>query len=231
MLYWAVGYLPSIVGVHSLPMGYTKIDTLRISPRFTSDDWRALDKENFDDWRRAAEILKDRLDGRFLHYAGNCLRSPNSGFVVLAIHSLLLETIQQFREGIIDGKGQSGRLVRSFLKGKRFQPDFDRKARDAYYTDIRCGLLHQAEAKNRWLIRRDQRHLLREFPHGDGYIIDVRRFHGRVRKSFNDYLAEMQISDSVTVRENLWKKMNSICDVRDSRGVIDADIESECLGE
>lgn len=83
-------------------------------------------------------MVKDRLDGRFLRYAGNCLRSPYSGFVVLAIDSLLLETLQQCREGITNGHGMSRKIVTRFLEGQRFQPGFDQKARNAYYSDIRC---------------------------------------------------------------------------------------------
>ena len=164
-------------------MGYTQIDALRISPNYTANDWLALDQDDPADWRPACEMVKDRLDGRFLRYASNCLRSPHSGFVVLAIDSLLLEAIQQFREGIVNGHGQSQRLVTEFLKGRHFQPEFDAAARLAFYCDIRCGLLHQAEARRMWLVRRDQASLLAPFPHGNGYIIDVRCFHKGVRMS------------------------------------------------
>jgi len=203
-------------------MGYTRIDALRISPRYAATDWQALDLDKPADWVRACKIVKDRLHGRFLRFAGNCLRSPNSGFVVLAIDSLLLETIQQFREGIIDGRGRSRSLVLDFLKGKRFQPEFDAAARSAYYTDIRCGLLHQAEAKRMWLVRRDQASVLAPFPHGDGYIIDVRVFHQRVSMSLNDYLDEIQAPANENLRRNLSNKMNHICSVREQRGAVDA---------
>ncbi len=203
-------------------MGSIRIDALRISPRFTAEDWRKLGPENPNDWSLATAILKDRLHGRFLHYAGNCLRSPHSGFVVLSIDSLLLETIQQFRDGVTNGNGLSRKLVTKFLEGKRFQPEFDKDARDAYYTDIRCGLLHQAEARRMWLIRRDQPELLKPFLHGDGYVIDVRRFHKCVRQSFTDYLDELRRVQSVELRQNLWGKMNQICSVREQRGAVDA---------
>jgi len=203
-------------------MGYTQIDALRISPSYTATDWQALDVNDPADWQSACEMVKDRLDGRFLRYAGNCLRSLNSGFVVLSINSLLIETIQQFREGIINGYRESQRLVCEFLKGKRFQPEFDSAARSAYYTDIRCGLLHQAEARRMWLVRRGQASLLVPFPHGDGYIIDVRIFHKRVRMSLNDYLAEIRVSANEDLRRNLWNKMNHICNVREQRGAVDA---------
>ena len=51
-------------------MGGPHIDALRISPRFTSKDWYALERHSQDDWAKAAGMVKDRLNGRFLHYAG-----------------------------------------------------------------------------------------------------------------------------------------------------------------
>lgn len=196
------------------------IDALRISPRFTSNDWYALERDSQDDWAKAADMVKDRLDGRFLHYAGNCLRSPYSGFVVLAIDSLLIETLQQFREGITNGHGKSKDMVTRFLAGQRFQPEFDQVARNAYYSDIRCGLLHQAEAKRMWLIRRGQEAMLQPSPDGQGYVIDVRVFHKAVRGSMNDYLRELRQPTSNELRANLWTKMDHICSVRNQRGAV-----------
>jgi len=163
------------------------VEALRISPKYTSHDWQALDPGIPEHWARAADIVRDRLDGRFLRFASDCLRHKYSGFVVLAIDSLLAETIQQFNDGIKNGCGQSKALIKRFLEGKRFQPDFDDKARTSFYTDIRCGLLHQAEAKEMWLVRRNQPTLLQKVADGRGYIIDVDRFHAAVRGSLNDY--------------------------------------------
>lgn len=201
-------------------MGGPHLDALRISPRYTSDDWSRLRCSEQEDWSEAAEILKDRLDGRFLRYVGNCLRSPHSGFIVLSIDSLLVETLQQFREGVIDGHGKSKKLVTAFLEGRRFQPEFDKTARDAYYSDIRCGLLHQAEAKKMWLIRRGEPQMLHSLPGGNGYIIDVRLFHQAVRSSFGDYLREIVRPENEKLRDNLWTKMNHICSVRTARGAV-----------
>jgi hypothetical protein len=212
-------------------MGGPYVDALRISPRYTSSDWYALDRHSGADWVKATGIVKDRLDGRFLRYAGNCLRSPHSGFVVLSIDSLLLETLQQFREGVTNGHGKSELMVTRFLSGKRFQPDFHKSAREAYYTDIRCGLLHQAEAKRMWLIRRGETALLHESPDGQGYIIDVRMFHGAVRASMNDYLRELRRPQHEELRANLWTKMNHICSVRTERGAVYAADKGEKAAE
>ncbi|HDZ07501.1 hypothetical protein [Pseudohongiella sp.] len=199
-------------------MGGPHIEALQISPAFTSGDWFALDRNRPIDWAQAAKIVKDRLEGRFLRYAGNCLRSPYSGFVVLSIDSLMLETLQQFREGIINGHRQSRRLVTTFLQGRRFQPDFDAEARSSYYKDIRCGLLHQAEARRMWLIRRGESRMLARSPTGEGYVIDVRRFHKAVRQSLLDYMQELVNPEHDNLRTHLWTKMNYISDVRVQRG-------------
>jgi len=204
-------------------MGGPHIDALRISPKYTSPDWYALNRTVSADWPRAAAILKDRLDGRFLRYAGNCLRSPHSGFVVLSIDSLLLETLQQFREGVTNGYRLSEKMVTRYLSGTRFQPDFDATARTAYYKDIRCGLLHQAEAKRMWLVRRNQPRMLQQTPGGEGYIIDVRHFHKAVRSSMHDYLRELVRPENDDIRVNLWTKMDHICNVRTARGATYAD--------
>ena len=169
-------------------MGYTTKDVLRISPRYKASDWNELDQHSPSSWEHAANILEDRLNGRFLRFATNLLTDEFSGFAVLAIDCLLIETIEQFRKGITNGRGRSKALVTAFLSDGHFQPDFTTGARDAFYKDIRCGLLHQAEAKRLWLVRREQECMLQGFPDGDGFIIDVEKFHGAVKLSFQFYL-------------------------------------------
>jgi hypothetical protein len=94
------------------------MNALRISPRYTSLDWQALDSSNPKDWSTAADVIRDRLDGRFLRFASNCLKAKHSGFVVLAIDCLLAETIQQFRDGVTNGHGRSEEMVKRFLEGR-----------------------------------------------------------------------------------------------------------------
>lgn len=196
------------------------MDVLRISPNYTSTDWKRLDKNKQDDWSTAAGMVRDRLDGRFLRFASSCLRFKDSGFVVLSIDCMLAEAIQQFTEGITDGRGMSEAMIKRFLEGSPFQPDFDANARKAFYTDIRCGLLHQAEAKEMWLIRRNQPRMLQKVAGGQGYIIDVKRFHSAVRDSLDGYLELIRNPSRSDLRMNLWNKMNHICNVRIARGAL-----------
>lgn len=203
------------------------MDALRISPNYDSRAWQALDLGDSDDWVKATAIVRDRLEGRFLRFASLCLEYEYSGFVVLSIDCLLAETVQQFSEGITDGRYQSKELIKRFLEGGRFQPDFDAAAREAFYKDIRCGLLHQAEAKGMWLVRRNQPSLLHKTIRGNAYIIDVKRFHAAVQGSLDDYLSLVTEPASAGVRANLWQKMNHICRVREAWGVLyETDVES-----
>jgi len=178
------------------------MDTLRISSKYKSSDWQALDKTDAAHWPKAVAIVRDRLHGRFLHFADKCLKDEFSGFVVLSIDCLLVETLQQFIDGITDGHGKSAKLSKKFLKRPRFQPAFDTdKVRGDFYSDIRCGLLHQAEAKNKWLIHRKQPTFLKKVG-TDGYIIDVERFHAAVKNSLEDYLTELCKPESSDLRTN-----------------------------
>jgi hypothetical protein len=196
------------------------MNALWISPLYTSLDWEALDSNNPEDWSKAADVIGDRLAGRFLRFATTCLKDNHSGFVVLAIDCLLAETIQQFKDGVTNGHKRSEEMVKRFLEGTRFQPDFDADARKAFYQDIRCGLLHQAEAKRMWLIRRKQPALLEKVAGGQGYIVDVERFHAGLQGSLDDYLELISEPNSLLLRSNLWKKMNQICRVRTARGAL-----------
>ncbi len=198
-----------------------KLDVLRISPRYTSLDWKALDQNNPDHWGQAVDMLRDRLEGRFVKFADKLLPDQFSGFVVLSIDSLLAETIQQFRAGEIDGRDKSKRYVMEFLAGPRFQPAFDAEARAHFYKDIRCGLLHQAEAKEMWLVRRKQSSILKKLDgESRGYILDIQRFHKAVRLSLDDYCVQLVQEDQHELREKLWRKMAQICRIRDARGLL-----------
>jgi hypothetical protein len=196
------------------------METLRISPKYTAKDWDKLDRNEPRDWPKAVRIVRDRLHGRFLHFADKCLKDDYSGFVVLAIDCLLAEALQQFIDGVTNGAGRSTELSKKFLEGPRFQPYFDTdKLRLAFYLDIRCGLLHQAEAKNKWLIRRRQKGLLKNVG-ADGYIIDVERFHAAMKSSLRDYFALLCKPESTDLRDKLWTKMDHICNVRIARGAL-----------
>ena len=208
-------------------MGHSS-DALRISPQYSSTHWFELSEGNEQHWPKAAEIVRDRLTGRFLKFADLCLNDRYSGFVVLALDCLLAETIEQFRAGATNGTGKSRKYIKKFLSRHRFQPYFDDDACTLFFEDIRCGLLHQAEAKEMWLVRRVGSVMLRKVEDGRGYIIDVKKFHEAIHHALEDYLQELVRPGEAQLRENLWKKMNHISRIREERGLL---YESENGGD
>lgn len=194
---------------------FMSTERLRISPNYTVTHWEELQRTNEAHWSKAVAIIRDRLEGRFLRFADQCLTDIHSGFLVLAIDCLVAETIQQFTEGIEYSKSPSG-VFKRFLGRPQFRPYFTpENVRDDFYCDIRCGLLHQAEAKNQWRVRRDQQKLLTTV--GTGYIINVLLFHAAIKASLDDYLAQLLLPENDDLREKLWTKMGFICDVRKAR--------------
>jgi len=201
-------------------MSNTSSDAIRISPKYASTDWQEISASESRDWGKAVKIVRDRLVGRYLRFADENLKNQYSGFVVLALDCLLAETIEQFRAGATTGKNKSEKYITMFLSSPRFQPYFDKEARKHFYEDIRCGLLHQAEAKEMWLVRRGSGTMLKKAGDGRSYIIEVKQFHNAVHKTLEDYFKQLVDPTEDKLRNNLWKKMNHICRIRTARGLL-----------
>ena len=192
---------------------------MKISPRFTADDWSHLDPTRENDWPRALEIFRDRIEGRFLRPMRSFLSEKSSGFAILALDSLLVETLQQFWEGVpktpskVSSKGcrqlQSEAYFRAFLRGPLYKGGFSRQTAGLFYRTIRCGILHQAEAEgSSRVLRRGVLVVLRSDKRG----IDVNRvkFHQELERAIDRYLVMLADNTETVRRHNFWKKMNYI---------------------
>jgi hypothetical protein len=75
-------------------------ENVYISPRYRKDDWQQLDltKAENHGWEMAVDIFLDRINGRFLIPIDKIINhsdwrvSEFSGFIVIAIDCLLIET-------------------------------------------------------------------------------------------------------------------------------------------
>jgi hypothetical protein len=132
---------------------------MKISPRFTADDWKALDFTTAAAWPRALDIFQDRIEGRFLTPLRMIRCYPWSGFAMLALAALLVETLQQFCEGEpITPDGKDNAYFTRLLCGPLFparDQGFNRTAARLFYIHIRCGLLHQAQVTGTSRVWRD----------------------------------------------------------------------------
>lgn len=192
---------------------------MKISLRFTSDDWLRLDPTKDEDWARALEIFRDRLEGRFLRPMRAMVGDPWSGFAILALDSLLIETPQQFWEGKprtpfkVSAKGckqlQSEAYFRAFLRGPLYAGGFSRQMAGLFYRTVRCGILHQAEAEGSSRVRR-RGTIVALRPDRRGIDIHPVKLHQELERAVERYLAILADKTETLRRQNFWNKMNYI---------------------
>ncbi len=106
------------------------------------------------DWNRAIEIFAARIQSPYLEPVDLLIEADESrspierryGFSIMAIDSLLIETLQSFRDGLTDTKNKSKEMFKKYLTEREgFRDHFDEKQAKRYFYHFRCGILHQAE--------------------------------------------------------------------------------------
>jgi len=158
---------------------------IQISPEFYAKDWNDLDlsRNNLEDWNTAIKIFKDRIEGRYFEQIKALDRNEErkirvfSGFAIMSLACLLIETLEQFWTGNIETSRNSiisskqNWLYRLFFKetekisndamafysffqrSDEFRKFFYTEERaNVFYTKFRCGLLHQGQTKGKSLI-------------------------------------------------------------------------------
>lgn len=190
---------------------------MRISRSYKVDDWKRLRFESEDDWHQAVRIFKDRIETRYLEHVRALLGRKTSGFVVLALDSALIETLEQFRRGTPKtpwGKGKE--YFRSFLTETAFGLHFDPELAALFYEHIRCGLLHQTEAEGASRIKRGRGLALASYTvDHKGIVINTRSFHQLLERVIKEYVDDLQRPNSITLRKAFRKKMNYICRIEE----------------
>src|SRR5689334_14664061 len=132
-----------------------------ISPSFNASHWRALNLQDevSKDWTTAVDIFADRINGRFLKPIEAIENHDDieialfSGFAILALDCLIIETLHQFYSGSNETQGKHEDAFWDFFKSSARFNEFDELKARMFYSHYRCGLLHQAQTKRRSKIR------------------------------------------------------------------------------
>jgi len=192
------------------------IESMEISPRYNARNWTSLTFSAEEDWQKAVDIFEDRIRGRFLDIIA-CIEShAYAGFAVLALDCLLIETLQQFREGKHETpSGQAKQYFVRFLTQTSFGDFFSEETAVMFYKQFRCGILHQAEVKATSLVRRRQVPLVDFTDDRQGLIINRELFHRQLVIEFEHYVGQLRENNplSKVMRQNFRKKMDYICRV------------------
>lgn len=195
-----------------------------ISSKHTVNEYRKLDlKVNSDReiWYEAIEIFIDRINSRFIEPINYLLKVANSTyndfpksqfeFSALAIISLLIETLQQFKDGKINNDGEVSVNYKNFLEQEL---KFTEQEAKVFYKNIRCGLLHQGEILDKTVIVPYEKSY--NDIYNDPFIqknkLNTKILFKKIIRYFKNYIDLLSDSRNKTYRENFIKKMNSIID-------------------
>jgi hypothetical protein len=172
------------------------------------------------------KFLRKRYEERFLNPLRTLMSAPDHrlgyGFSIMALCSLLIESLQSYRDGLpTTYQGEYGKLAhfnppaafevptQERKNGKQaFQDFFSLPQHKALFPDvdggifhdaIRNGLLHQAQTKSGWTIRTGQSRLW------DAHkkIVDRNKFTDALTRAFNQYLEELNLA---AWDAEIWKR-------------------------
>lgn len=185
---------------------------MKISKNYSTEDWIKLKFNSEQDWEEACKIFYDRFNSRFLKPVEMIEDYEFSGFAIMALDCLLIETYQQFLNGEKESKYGSEENFKQFFNNTNFKEDFDDEKAKMFYKQIRCGILHQAETKKSSKIKMSPELPIVKFTKGkDGLIINRKKFHKKLISIIDSYIEDLKNPSNEDLRKYFRKKMNYIC--------------------
>lgn len=201
-------------------LGPINLADISISPKYWKSDWQEALANN--DWKRMLEIFQDRMEGRFLKpirlIANDCVIGEFSGFSILALDCLIIETLNQFYSGLDETEGLHKMAFWKFFRNSdSFKGHFSRKKAFTFYSHYRCGILHQAQTKKKSVVRIDQSTMIQSVENdiSEGLIVDRALFHEALEQEISSYMEKLRRggNENSELRANFIKKMNIICGI------------------
>lgn len=155
----------------------------------------------------AKKEIIDLIYHRFYERYIKHVKDVKSGFLKMAVSSLMIETLESFKQGIGDTTGKGKTIFKLFFESEKVNfPKFEELS-DEFYGSIRCGILHQAETTKGWRV------LLK------GDLLDINErainaelFMESLEKSLDNYIADL---GSKNMDDPIWIhalfKLEDIC--------------------
>ncbi|BBM86698.1 gamma-glutamylcyclotransferase family protein [Candidatus Uabimicrobium amorphum] len=212
----------------------TKIDDkTKISGHTTVGDWKSLrltllkniQELPEDAWEKAYEIFDWRIRSRFLDPIDSILEKDlkgGEGFTIVAIQCILIEFLEAFYQGktyTIKHKDlwvheyvSSKQLFKDFLLNHTpFKDYFTEKLANVFYSNIRCGLLHEAQTKETSKIRASSRENLIKALDDGNMIIYRTNFQQAILQYIENY--KRQLAQDLQLRRNFIRKIDELCGI------------------
>lgn len=214
-----------------------KNTTMEIAGKLTIKDWIDLvgnieenevtiDYDSNEKWSLAFYFFEERIRTRYLNPIEAILKMDDNlgeGFAVVNLQCSLIEMIECFINGLIFNypnfikpsgaiynKGSKS-VFESFFKERKPFCGLDIDGLD-FYKSVRCGLLHETQTKNGWIIRAEGI---------DKSIENKIIFRNNFQRELEDLIIDYKSSivegkklnniESIELRKNFISKFNHIC--------------------
>lgn len=182
---------------------HKNIEDVRLSSSMTIKRYRELEVAK--DREHIADFVVERFQERYLQPALSA--RTKSGFSLMAINCLMIESLVSFRRGWKETRRLSESAFCFFFDREDAFADFRGHAHE-FYVNIRCGILHQAETTGGWLIHLKRDRFLFDVEHK---VVNAREFTERLAGCLNDYRTELESTNwEGEIWVNFRKKMKAI---------------------
>ena len=193
---------------------------MQIAPGIGSEAWKQLDFSDPAAWTRAIGIFERRIRGRFTDAVDFLIADDEQrpaterrwGFAILAVDSLLVETLEAFSQGLTNTKNKSKDLSVQFLTGRTaFRGFFTERLATRFYYEFRCGIAHNAQVFGTGRVWSIGPLLTVD---GDQMTINRTAFHLAVLSEIAAYVEALRTGTDVALRQNFRTKMDFIADAK-----------------
>ena len=199
-------------------------------------------------WNSAVTIFQNRILTKYFNAINNLIH-PNikegEGFAIVTLQCALIEMFAAFKKGAIYNHGftinspayeynNSSLLFVEFLTTAAiFEGIFHAKDKNGnstntafsasgFYTQVRCGLMHEAKTKGDWHINAtsndnpSDRRFIKQKPKGNVIYRTLLQY--ALEEYFGTYLSELRSPDIAhnPLRRVFARKMDNLYDIRDN---------------
>jgi len=174
-------------------------ETTKLSSSITVAHYFEL--EQAENREAIGRFIKARFEERYFKPLENS--QSKNGFTILAVACLVIETLESFYQGQADTKNMSKKMFSDFFKRETALNVFSSPC-NWFFNDIRCGILHQGEARGGWRIWRKGPLLDTK-----NKTINATRFLQELKKAVAVYENRLSFDDGCW--HHFKKKMAAVC--------------------
>lgn len=179
---------------------------MRLSPRYTEKQWKSA--YDAGDWNKVIDIVEDRIRGRWLDAADKLINERYSGFAIVALDCIILESLWSFKNGKPVPRGRERQVYQDVLMGPPF--DWKQAESDSFREFVRNGIMHDAETRRRWLVEKTvPRDSIAKKDKDGNFVLNRTKFHKAMAVAFEEWLLKLREGDT-TLRKNMANRMNQI---------------------